>query len=65
MFKLTIKLGNAAMQSNEDVADALRETSAKLEANPRATRGTIRDRNGNTVGEWTFGGGRGSKKSRY
>jgi hypothetical protein len=30
-FTLTIKLGNAAMQTGDDIADALRETAARVE----------------------------------
>lgn len=59
-FTLSIRLGNAAMQTPADIALALRETADKIadpmlrdtyaEATPYA--GRIRDVNGNTVGEW-------------
>ncbi len=56
-FILRIDLGNEAMREPLDVADALREVQEKL----ATTKGTplrvneggyIRDRNGNSVGEW-------------
>lgn len=57
-FKLTITLGNAEMQSGDNVADALRETARKL-ANrfdgmtlPADVDGKIIDANGNIVGNW-------------
>ena len=59
MFRLTISLGNAAMESMGDVSRALAELAERLtekwdadEYAPAA--GTIRDTNGNTVGTWTF-----------
>jgi hypothetical protein len=57
-FTLTIWMGNDAMQEGNDamqeasdVATALRDVADKVEAH-EATWGTIRDANGNTVGEW-------------
>lgn len=50
-FELEIELGNDAMQSGPDVATALREVAAKIE-NDLEARGMIRDRNGNSVGEY-------------
>jgi hypothetical protein len=50
-FALEIKLGNAAMQSGPDVADALRKVADRIE-NGLEARGRIRDANGNTVGEY-------------
>lgn len=56
-FKLTIRLGNEAMQSTTDVAGALHRLMIHLEhadSWPEAADITrIRDRNGNTVGEWS------------
>jgi hypothetical protein len=57
MFKLTIELGNEAMQTPEDVAEALQAVARELErlsgSWPRAgAEGKIRDVNGNTVGKW-------------
>jgi hypothetical protein len=49
-FTLTVELGNAAMSTPEDVADALREVADALEAG--ASSGIVRDVNGNTVGRW-------------
>ncbi len=49
-FNLRIELGNAAMQTPEDIADALRSVANKLESGN--TEGSIRDLNGNTVGEF-------------
>ena len=52
--KITIGLGNDAMQTGHDVARALRDLATRFErddgeAPPRGTYG-IRDLNGNTVG---------------
>lgn len=51
-FRLNIKLGNAAMLTMEDVAQALRDVADKLDAG--RDQGVVKDANGNTVGE--FGG---------
>lgn len=53
-FKLTIKLGNAAMQTPDDVAEALRKLAAKMDHTEFSGLefGSIRDVNGNTVGSW-------------
>ena len=62
-FTLRIKLGNAAMQTPEDVAEALRKTAeyvegvGSYEGDDEEVRwhldaGNIRDLNGNTVGSW-------------
>lgn len=50
-FKLTIRLGNDAMQAGPDVAQALREVADRIE-NDLEARGNIRDLNGNTVGSF-------------
>lgn len=50
-FTLAIELGNAAMQSGPDVADALRTVADKIEHGLEA-RGPIIDANGNTVGTY-------------
>jgi hypothetical protein len=52
-FRLTIRLGNDAMQTPEDVACALREVSWLLDAG--ATSSNVRDDNGNVVGGWELG----------
>ena len=51
-FTLTIQLGNAAMQTSEDVAEALARVADSLLAGVQS--GTIRDINGNTVGSWNL-----------
>jgi len=51
MFKLEIKLGNAAMQSGPDVARALRDVADTIERDLEA-RGPVTDLNGNTVGQY-------------
>lgn len=50
-FRLEVELGNEAMQTVEDVAQALedRVMEALLRGEPE---GRIRDTNGNTVGRW-------------
>jgi hypothetical protein len=52
MFELTIETGNAAMETPEHVAAALREISRELDSG--GTFGHIRDANGNRVGEWEY-----------
>lgn len=49
-FSLRIELGNDAMQTPEDIVEALRSVARKLEGGD--TEGTIRDLNGNTVGSF-------------
>ena len=56
-FKLEIVLGNDAMQTAEDVADALRHTSNRIIQHgtremKKAGAVKIWDRNGNSVGQW-------------
>ena len=53
-FTVEITLGNEAMRSGSDVAGALREIAAKVETDQDA--GTVRDINGNTVGEFAYRG---------
>jgi hypothetical protein len=57
--KLTIvvELGNAAMQTGQDVSEAVRIVANQLEQRYgrepcRQDEGRIRDLNGNTVGKW-------------
>ena len=58
-FSLDIELGNAAMQTGDDVAEALRKVAQKLADTydgttlPNWEFGTIKDANGNAVGVWT------------
>jgi hypothetical protein len=57
-FRLTINLGNAAMGTTDDVAEALENLAERLRkdgrSRPKIDSGHIRDINGNTVGEWEF-----------
>lgn len=48
--RVSIKLGNAAMQTPEDVAGVLRTIADRFEQG--FTEGKIRDMNGNTVGSF-------------
>ena len=54
---LEINLGNAAMQTGRDVADALGQVVHRVEDNLLPLRsgdgGTIHDANGNATGTWT------------
>jgi hypothetical protein len=58
-FMLEIALGNDAMNSSQDVADALHEVGKLIEEGfhseypiPDGFSGSIRDVNGNKVGKW-------------
>ncbi len=51
-FELFILLGNAEMESPEDVAIALRSLAARFDEQGWAARTYIWDANGNTVGKW-------------
>ena len=51
-FKLTIRMGNEAMQTPEDVADALEEVVSTLRQG--RVSGSVFDDNGNNVGTWCF-----------
>lgn len=50
-FTLTIDLGNDAMCSTGDIAEALRNVADRLELYAEDS-GIIRDENGNKVGTW-------------
>lgn len=52
-FVLRIRLGNEAMQTTTDVADALRRLADELE---RDGSKYVFDLNGNKVGEWKLEG---------
>lgn len=52
-FKLTIELGNEAMQTPEDVASALQDIAERLGYGDNAAS-IVRDVNGNTVGSYAF-----------
>ena len=49
-FKATIRLGNAAMLTCDDLAAALHEMAAAVSSG--APDGKVHDANGNLVGEW-------------
>jgi hypothetical protein len=49
-FEMALHLGNVAMASASDVADALRKVALRLENGDTAS--AILDANGNTVGGW-------------
>lgn len=51
-FELKIKLGNAAMQTPEDIAEALRVVASRLDAAGIYANETIMDLNGARVGSW-------------
>jgi hypothetical protein len=54
-FSVEITLGNDAMQTSEDVARALRITADYIDGTgcfEHQSGGSIRDDNGNTVGNW-------------
>lgn len=56
-FTLTLKMGNAAMMTPADVADALRRAAYWIEEYETAEADTARsilDQNGQRVGEWRF-----------
>lgn len=54
-FQLEIELGNDAMQTTEDVAEALEQVAKELSLIVSGW-GSIRDRNGNKVGTWKLVG---------
>ena len=51
VVKIEIRLGNEAMQSGADVAAALRALADRLERDGLQCLQTIKDENGNRVGE--------------
>jgi len=58
-FQIEIKLGNDAMQTYDDVSQALKSVRAYLKTYRQGEKvepgdnAPIRDLNGNTVGTWT------------
>ncbi len=56
IFILTIELGNDAMQTGYDVAEALRVVANKIQDHDASEDygNRIGDMNGNKVGEWGF-----------
>ena len=53
-FTLRIKMGNAAMQTPEDVANRLLAVANRLDWGMYRRSGEILDYDGNKVGEWGF-----------
>jgi len=55
-FILTIELGNDAMSTRAQLAQALRDAAVSVEdyAYRQGYSKRIQDANGNTVGEWKF-----------
>jgi hypothetical protein len=57
-FVLKIELGNEAMKSRTDIAEALETVASTLSAYPRKSmsgdEGKVRDQNGNTCGSYKF-----------
>jgi hypothetical protein len=54
-FKLEIELGNAAMLTGDDVANALLQVAREVrDSDPRDRDGPIFDENKYRVGEWRF-----------
>ena len=56
-YGITVKIetGNAAMQTPEDISEALQRVAAKVAlASTPCDDGKVLDRNGNTVGFWTI-----------
>lgn len=51
-FTIDIQLGNAAMSTDDHVAEAVAEVADAIRSG--AEHGKIRDLNGNTVGAWAF-----------
>jgi len=54
-FELSVRLGNASMQTARDIADTLRRSADWLEEYATIVDGemlSILDQNGNRVGEW-------------
>ena len=53
-FTFEIELGNDAMQTGDDVAEALQSVAGLGTFFAPNTSGSIRDTDGNRVGEWRF-----------
>lgn len=51
-FTLHINLGDAAMQTQEDIARELRAFADRLDAGPYRADGVIIDVNGNSIGSF-------------
>lgn len=53
-FTLTLKLGNAAMQTPSDIAEALRTVASRLDTAGVYANEIIMDQNGARVGSWAI-----------
>jgi hypothetical protein len=53
-FTISLDLGNDAMQTPYNVADALNDLGDRLRTYPGLDNGYIRDENGNTIGSFQF-----------
>lgn len=56
-FVLSVDLGNAAMQTKDDVADALMAVAKRIRregSDQRADKHSVTDLNGNSCGQWSF-----------
>lgn len=53
-FELRVDLGNDAMQTPNDVAALLRDAADKLEAGTDSVHGSLKDENGNRVGQFVL-----------
>lgn len=56
-FTLRIELGNDAMQTAQDIAEALRDTAVRIGYGAvigTTETGRIHDANGNEVGQWSI-----------
>jgi hypothetical protein len=55
-FKVTLKMGNAAMQTGDDIARAMRKLAGYFEGSSgtfdQGEFRAIHDDNGNKIGEW-------------
>jgi hypothetical protein len=61
-FVVKIEMGNIAMQTSDDIAEALIDVAAQLKRGKLA--GSIVDANGNTVGDYCARDGRGVRVRR-
>lgn len=54
MFRLKIKMGNAAVMEAEDIAALLENVAGRVRCFGCAANGPIIDSNGNRVGDWDY-----------
>lgn len=53
-FELRVDLGNDACQTPSDVAGILRDAADKLEAGTDSVHGSLKDINGNRIGQFVL-----------